>query len=266
MKQNNIYLSNSNMQVFMNCRKKYRYKYIEKKKSEGTIANKFLSFGNSIHSTLAQFNKITSEEYRNEANLHKLLRRNWIRDGYESIEEEREYGLRGLNMLSQYCHDPKDQGKENLIIEEMIKKDMGAGVVLTGKLDKVYLRNDNLIETIDYKTGAKVEPIGLVQLPIYILLTQEKLGCYPDIVSYYYLSYNYKMEIEVTDELINEVKAFIEDMSSQISDEKEFPCKPNEYCNVNCEFFEKCVEAKDFNSIIINIINSINEEMNNRLF
>ena len=266
MKQKNIFISNSNMQVFLNCRKKYRYKYIEKKKTEGSGSNKFLSFGTSIHTTLAQFNKITSDEYRSEANLHKLLRKNWIRDGFESIEEEREYGLRALDMLSQYFNDPKDQGKQNLIIEEMIKKDMGGGVVLTGKLDKVYLRNDNLIETIDYKTGAKVEAVSLVQLPIYILLTQEKLGCYPDIISYYYLSNNYKMEVKVTDDLIYEVKSFIEDISSQISDEKEFHCRPTEYCSVNCEYFEKCDAAKDSNSIIINMINSINGKVNNMVF
>lgn len=254
-----LYLSNSKIQVFMNCKKKYKHKYIEKLNTGERISSKYLSFGNSIHMTLAQFNNITNPQYRTLDNLHKLLRKNWSRDGYESIEEEREYGLKALEMLTNYFKDPKDQGKENLVVEEMIKQEVDNRYVLAGKLDKVYRRHDNLIETMDYKTGNTIEQFNKLQLPIYALLTKEKLGYYPDTISYYYLAHNIKTEMEVTKELIDEAIKILEDVYQQLYTERAFPPSPSEYCQNTCEYFEHCNDAKDHNSIVVKILKTLDE-------
>ena len=189
-----LYLSSSNIQVFLSCKKKYKYKYVEKVNTNSKIQSKHLSFGNSIHAALAQFNMLTDKHYRTEGNLHTLLRKNWKREGYASIEEEREYGLKALDMLSNYFNNPQDQGQKNLLVEEMIRKDMDGKFILSGKLDKVYVREDGLLETIDYKTGNTIEALTGIQMPIYILLTHEKVGRFPDVISYYYIAHGKKIE------------------------------------------------------------------------
>jgi len=230
-------------------------------KSNKESSSKYLSFGNSIHTTLAQFNHITTQEYRTLESLHKLLRKNWIRDGYESREEEREYGLKALEMLENYFNEPRDQGKKNMLIEEMIRMDMGGKYILTGKLDKVYLREDEKIETTDYKTGNTIEVFNKLQLPIYILLTKEKTGHYPDIISYYYLVHNKKIEMEVTKELIDEVVHMLGNIYEQMSAEKEYSCSPSEYCENTCEYFENCNEAKDTDAIMISLLRELDHEV-----
>ena len=259
MYKSKIYLSSTNIQTFLNCKRKFKYKYVDRVKVETKIASKYLSFGNSIHSTLAQFNKITDEKYRSVENLHALLRKNWKREGYSSIDEEREYGLKALDMLSNYLNDPKDQGQKNIIIEEMIRKDMDGKFILNGKLDKVYLREDNQLETVDYKTGNTIEGINKIQIQIYILLTKEKTGRYPDIVSYYYMAHNKKIEQKVTKELIDEITEILWDVYHRISIEKEYPCNPNFNCESTCEYYDICEGAKDENLVVINSLREIKD-------
>lgn len=260
MSRNKLYLSSTNMQVFLNCKRKYKYKYIDRMNTKVKIQSKYLSFGSSIHMALAQFNRITDKQYRTIDNLHMLLRKNWRREGYVSLDEEREYGMKALAMLSNYFNNPQEQGQKNMIIEEMIKKDMEDKFILCGKLDKVYLRNDGLIETVDYKTGNTIEPLNKLQMPIYILLTKEKLGRYPDIISLYYMARNKKIEQKVTDEFVNDVLGCLWDLYEMISNEREFPCNPTKNCINMCEYYEMCNEAKDHNFIIINMLKRLKEE------
>jgi len=114
-------------------------------------------------------------------------------------------------------------------------------------LDKSYLRSDNAIETIDYKTGKNIESIDTLQMPIYLLLTKAKLGCFPDVVSYYYLAHNKKVSQEVTEDYIKESLDFLLEISNKIMEEKKYLCTPTTYCSTHCEYFHNCAEAKDSN-------------------
>lgn len=207
MSNKKLYLSNTSIKTFLKCKRKFKYKYLDKIRAETNKSNKYLSFGNSIHKTLADFNSIKDSKYRNLDILQNLLRRNWIREGYESIAEEKEFGLRGLDMLSSYYSNPLDDGKQNLLIEEKIYKNNG-DYILCGKLDKVFVNKDDCVEIIDYKTGSSVVPIDTLQLPIYLILAKEKLGYYPAAISLYYLSKNKKI-FEKIDE--NFIKLYTKD-------------------------------------------------------
>lgn len=251
-----LFLSNSSIQVFLQCKRKYKFTYIDKINQGTKTANKHLSFGQSIHAALASFNMITDPAYRTEQNLHNLLRKNWFRVGYQSVEEERGYGLKALEMLTTYYNNPLDQGKKNLIIEEMVKRDMNDRFILCGKLDKVYLRDDDSIEVVDYKTGNLLEHEDEfkvdIQLSIYVLLAEKKLGRYPKTVSYYYLSSNRKITREITEENIEEIIGFIWGVYEEIARETQYPCTPTSYCTSSCDYFELCDSLVDKNEIVIN--------------
>lgn len=259
MRNNKMYLSHTGIKTFCQCKQRFKYKYITKMCDGSSKPNKYISFGNSIHMTMADFNIIPSIDLKTLDNLHNLLRKNWIREGYETIDEERKFGLRGLDMLSNYYHEPKDIGTENLIIEEMLKMDLDNNFILCGKLDKVYITNTGGIEVLDYKTGENVSPIDQLQLTIYIILANDKLGDYPSTASFYYLGSNKKVVQEVTRNLIEESNRLIYVLGEHISKEKDFSSNPTIYCKNNCPYFQVCNDAKDINLIALNNLkNSVN--------
>lgn len=243
MEKPKLYLSCSSIQTFITCKRKFQYKYIEKIKMDQGNSNKYISFGQSIHSALKEFNLIANEEDKTLEKLLKLFRKNWIRKGYSSIEEEIEFGKKGIAMLTSYFNDPKDESKKILMVEEMIYKDIDGEFILCGKLDKVYVHKDNSTETIDYKTGSTISVIDNLQLPIYLLLTHEKLGHYPDIVSFYFLQPNRKVSREVDMDYIEEAIELVKEAGLTICCETEYPCTITPNCKDGCEYFLICNEA-----------------------
>ncbi|MBM7615738.1 PD-(D/E)XK nuclease family protein [Alkaliphilus hydrothermalis] len=148
-----------------------------------------IAFGNSIHTTLADYNQVTNKGFKRLDLLHTLLHKNWISDGYGSPIEEKEFWNRGLGLLNTYHHNPLDQDVKNLIIESMLYKETD-NFILCGKLDKVYERSDHVIEVLDYKTGSLMTPMGHIQLLLYLILTEANLGVRPQAASLYYLPEN----------------------------------------------------------------------------
>lgn len=255
MSYKKLYLSNTSIKTYLTCKKKFKLKYVDKVQTEQNKSNKYMSFGNSMHLALADFNMITDTKYKTLEVLHNLLRKNWVRDGYESIEEEREFGKKGLDMLSTYYNNPKDIGNKNLIIEKMIYKECG-DYILCGKLDKVY-EHDDLVEIQDYKTGQKISQIDNIQLPLYLILANHQLNYYPSIVSLYYLAHNKKNITKVDTEFIEKSTNFIYSLCNTICSEVNFEASPNSYCNLNCEYYNICEEAKDESMMIINSLKQI---------
>ena len=205
-----------------------------------------------MHATLAAWNQLNNKEYLTLEYLHMLLRRNWIRIGYESIEKERTFGLRGLKMLSEYFYNPLDQGKENLIVEKFIKVDLDDSFTLCGKLDKSYRHLDNTIEVLDYKTGASMVPFDILQLYIYSLLCKGQLGAYPQTVSYYFLANNRKETWEVTEDFLAEGRGIYLEVIERIKKETNYAPNPSINCKTNCPYIEKCDTARDSSHLIIN--------------
>ncbi|MTI67510.1 MAG: PD-(D/E)XK nuclease family protein [Firmicutes bacterium] len=256
---NKLYLSNSSIKTFLKCKQKFKFKHIDKIDTGKKTESKYMSFGNSMHAALADYNNITNPQYKTLKNLHNLLRKNWIREGYETIEEEKSYGEMGLNMLTQYYNDRKDKEIENYIIEDMVFKNM-KDYVLCGKLDKVYLREDKKVEVLDYKTGKTSGLIDKIQLPIYLILTKEKLNYYPDIISIYYLKSNKKLNKALNKDTIKKATESILKLCEVIKNEKNYDASPNAYCKKYCEYFDICEAAKNKNQNIINELDQLEKE------
>jgi len=235
--------------MFKSCKRKYKYKYVDRVPNPvAATPNKYLSFGQSIHKSLAKYNMIEDEKLRTLHILHNLLRSVWIREGYENRDEERDFGLKGLKILTDYFYNPLDKSKEVLLVERMIKKDMG-DFILCGVLDKGFKSLRDTLEVTDYKTGDKIDQpdeftIDL-QLPIYTILAKEVLGDYPSIVSYYYLSQHKKIERKITNSNIDKIVETLWDIYEEIINEKDFPCSPNSYCSMSCDYSNICEGAND---------------------
>lgn len=159
------------------------------------------------------------------------------------MEDEENYLLKAEKMLKNYCEDRKDLG--NIILsEEFVRHDIGRNLNLCGKLDKVYGNENNKVEILDYKTGESYSPIidlhNDIQLPIYLLLLRYRLGTFPQVISYYYISFNSKVSLEVTKEIIEYCLSQLKNVISEIYYETDFQCNPTPRCQTGCEFFQHC--------------------------
>lgn len=212
-----ILLSNTSINTFYNHKDSYKKKYIEKVNFPPK-KNKNLSFGYSLHSALNEFNILNEKEQTLKA-LERLLNKNWIIEGYNSTEEMLNNFIRAKNMLANYFNDRKDLGK-TLLNEEMVYYNVNNSLTICGKIDRVFINSDGKIELLDYKTGINnnlmIDINTDVQLPLYIVLLKHRLNIVPDIISYYYLTSNTKISLEITEDVINicldRLKSIIADM------------------------------------------------------
>lgn len=212
-----ILISNTSINTFYNHKGEYKKKYIEQVKSP-TKSSKNLSFGNSLHSSLNEFNLLNTEEQTLIA-LERILNKNWITDGYSSTEEMLNNFIRAKNIFSNYFKNRKDFGK-TLLSEDMVYYNVNNSLTICGKIDRVFINNDGKIELVDYKTGNNtnlmIDINTDIQLPLYIVLLKHRLNIVPDIISYYYLTSNSKISLEITEDVINicleRLKTIIADM------------------------------------------------------
>ncbi len=144
------YLSYSQIQTFLTCPLHYKAKYILKIPTPTSAAQ---SFGSSIHLALDQFYKDP------EQGLVPLLEREWIRQGYESKEQESLYLAKGKKILNEYLDNQYDPKSKTIMLEQKFILPLrlqGRFLKIGGKIDRVDQTPDGGIEIIDYKTGAKV--------------------------------------------------------------------------------------------------------------
>lgn len=242
--------------MFLTCKRRFKYKYIDKLQGVEVAPSKYLAFGNSLHTTLAKYNSLTQAEHRTLENLHKLLRANWVREGYKSLDEERSYGQKALEMLTKYYLEPHDQGVQGLGIEKMVRMDVNENFSLCGKVDRIIRRDDNSVETLDYKTSSTIKsidnPLEDLQLPIYTLLTEHLLGAYPKYVSYYYLVPNKKVTQIIDSNSIQHSIGKLLSVFEEIRNEEVYDYSPTTYCAKNCEYHEICEGANDLDALVAN--------------
>lgn len=258
MTNKKLYLSSTSIKTYLTCKKRFKLKHIDKLSIEESTTSHYMSFGNSMHMTLADYNMIADQKYKTLEVLHNLLRKNWISEGYSNIEEEKIFGQKGLEMLTNYYDFPQDHGSKNLIIEKMIFKDCDS-FTLCGKLDKVYEDDSGEIEILDYKTGQTISGIDQLQLPIYLILAESRLNYYPSKISLYYLTHNKKITQSVDESLITRSTNHVLDICSKIANETSYEACPSSYCSTNCEYYETCEEAKDENIMVINSLRELSQ-------
>lgn len=216
-----LLISNSSINTFYNNKSTYVDKYVKRSIPTSSLKSKNLSFGSSIHEALNEFNLLDDNEKTLDT-IQRLLNKNWIIDGYNSTSEMLDEFMRAKVLLTNYFNDRKDCGKL-LLAEEMIFYNVNTNLSVCGKIDKVFINSNGKIELLDYKTGNNVNLMidvnTDIQLPLYIVLLKHRLNIVPDIVSYYYLSNNTKVSLELTPDIvdicISRLKSIINDMHKE---------------------------------------------------
>ncbi|MFN3966950.1 MAG: diguanylate cyclase [Endomicrobiia bacterium] len=235
------YLSYSALSTYQQCPLKFKFEYIDYLGEIYRQERPYLSFGNSLHSTLAKFFQIKDTKQRTLDSLYSLLKKNWISKGYSSIEEETEYRQLAFSILEHF-YETADLTIQPLYIEEFFKLPI-KDFFLTGKIDRIDPLPEGGIEIIDYKTGkflpTQEEIKDDFQLRIYALASLKKYGLLPKKVSIYCLERNIKFSTEFQEEKINKTLEEIIQLYDRISQDKTFQPVKNHFCPA-CDYLVIC--------------------------
>ena len=237
-------LSYSQINTYQQCPLKYKYHYILQIPRP---PKHYLSFGQSLHTTLDQFAKKYKERLQTVqfSDLLDLYVRSWLKEGYEDEKEEKDYWETGKGILFAFLTQIKKQNPRIIDTEKRFKLNFDE-FKLAGVIDRIDERKGEWV-IIDYKTGKEEKPHFMkedLQLPIYSLAAQEIFGKKVRKVGRYYLKTLNEIIIEFSDDELEQSKDNVETIAKQMFADEEFAPKTSILCNY-CDFKDICPKMQN---------------------
>ncbi|PIR79950.1 MAG: hypothetical protein COU25_02695 [Candidatus Levybacteria bacterium CG10_big_fil_rev_8_21_14_0_10_35_13] len=238
------YITYSNLQMFDICPLHYKAKVIFNIPTPIAFVQ---SFGISLHNTLYKFYKMVQEDKKPKiSDLKKILKAEWISDGYFNNKHENERLIQAYNILEKFYKTEHNPSVKPLGIEFPFSFMLKSGVKVSGKIDRIDKKGKG-IEIIDYKTGEdnpKADKAHELQMAIYALaatkVKDELLNRNPkDItLTLYFLERGTKKSKSFSKE---DLEKFEDELMEKIKEieESDFKCSGNVLCK-NCEFKMLC--------------------------
>ncbi len=175
--------------IYRQCPRRYKYHYVDRLIREYRKPWPWLTMGENVHSTLADFLGIIPEEERTIETIEYLLRKKWrqSRQGFANREEEREWGEKALAQLRWFVNTQRID-VQPFLLERFHEAPITEDLILNGKIDRIDQIDDGSLHVIDYKTGSMAEKIDTFQLLVYALILSRTLSYPVSKASYLYLA------------------------------------------------------------------------------
>jgi RecB family exonuclease len=228
--------------VFDTCRLRYRYQYLDRVPARLRPQD---TAGSLLHRVLCDFFSKVPVEERTGDRLIGLFEAGWdaLSPRYlrmEVVERLRESALEQLRLFAQ----TEDLGAEPFAVEPYFQVEMGPGVTLFGRVDRIDEEEDGSLHLIDYKTGADEKEVDARQLRLYAIMAEESLGKPVTRLSFWYLDSGKTSTVEFTDE--DRRKARLELMAAvdEMDQVSEFPANIGRHCDY-CPYLYACAERDE---------------------
>ncbi|NUR81599.1 MAG: PD-(D/E)XK nuclease family protein [Dermatophilaceae bacterium] len=141
----------SRLNTWLDCRRRYRFTYLDRPQPSKGPAWAHNSVGASVHNALAAWWREPYER-RTPLTAAILLTNGWITEGFRDAEQSAEWLGRARDLVSGYVAtlDPADDpvGVERTVATRT------KVVALSGRIDRLDRRGDELV-VVDYKTGRR---------------------------------------------------------------------------------------------------------------
>lgn len=263
------WLSFSQLAGFQTCPLQYKFNFLLRIPHKGKAV---FSFGSAIHNTLDKFTKKWLEKAQgleqvslfeqgkekknnkenkkdigikeeNLVSLDELLeiyQQSWIDEWFDSAEHQKEYYLKGKQILKDFYRDFIKNTPKIKCSEASFKLKI-QDFMLKGKIDRIDEIKDGL-EIIDYKTGKAKEKLSTddkFQLLIYQLAAKQVFpGEKIAKLSYYYLNEGKKLSFIGDEKDLEKIEEKVQRLGEQIQ-KSEFLAKPGMMCRY-CDFKDIC--------------------------
>ena len=248
--------SHSALGTYRTCPRKFAFAYLERPDiTKPVTADAYM--GNAVHRTLRElYHAATYGKVLPFEQVAAIYDRQWETEEQRHITVVNEnlgvddYIRAGRDMLK-VCYDhyhPFDQGK-TLALESNLRFTLpGTAFKFSATVDRLWRRDDGVVEIADYKTGSYLpkggrDPAFYYQMGIYQLAVEDN---YPDFgeieVAQYFLRMDekltYKFAADEMDELVSELRDTVAETlhAARLND---FPTNESNLCNY-CEYFDIC--------------------------
>lgn len=243
--------SNSRLSTFSQCKKKYKFKYIdrEEKDFENTVE---AFMGDIVHRALEKIYKDLKYEKVNtlkeiEQWYHDTWEEEWSEDILivKSEYSEKNYKKKGLSMLRQYYEEYAPFTQQKTIgLETYYLYDLDEENSYHIRIDRLSLTDDGVYQIRDFKTANNLPPRKKfeedTQLATYALGVKEM---YPDAeeieLIWHYLAFNKEIKIKVTDEMLERVEKDLLQRIETVESTTKHPPTKSPLCDY-CAYKSRC--------------------------
>ena len=243
--------SYSQLHTYEDCPRKYEYSYVLRVPQK---PNSSLSFGTTIHNTLKELytalkhSKEGLEGVYASPTLEDLLgfyEKNWVSTGYESTKQEQLRKEEGKKILEEYYNKMYSEQQKPLKLEESFSVHFGESV-FAGKIDRIDIVGDEgEVCIVDYKTGKVKSEANIkkdLQLPLYAVFAQEKLGLNVVGAKYVFVESMEEIEVDISQKRKDLAKEKLLEAIENIR-ERKFTATPGFGCNF-CDYNSVCEFAE----------------------
>ncbi len=242
-----LYISYTSLNDFIKCPRSYYLKNIYRNPQNGfkmQIASPYLTLGATVHDTIKWF--LECEDKPTQDEVMDKFRNLWRkyqgkRGGFNSKEEEANFGNRGLKMMENFFKNWPILGQSAPKVD-FPKYHLFDDVVLIGNFDYIEERDDGTLQVVDFKTGAHDEDSPL-QLYMYAILAEVNLGKEVSAAGFWYLDREDQPKDIVLDPLEPKLEWLIEKAL-----ELKKALKKNEWVCIKGE--QLCRDCRDYQALI----------------
>ncbi len=211
------------------------------------IASPYLSLGSTVHDSIKWFldmhGQVTKEQ------LIGKFRNFWLKyrgkkGGFESREQEGDFGKRGLKMLDNFFANAQILEKTTHQVN-FPKLNLFEDVILMGNFDFVGEKEDGSLHVVDFKTGANDEKDPM-QLYIYAILAEANLEKSVSSASFWYLDRDDKPKEIVLDPLEGKLE-WLKEKGQQLKkaiDEGTWVCVKGDQMCRDCRDYQAIIDSK----------------------
>ncbi|MCK2213020.1 PD-(D/E)XK nuclease family protein [Actinomadura sp. ATCC 31491] len=141
----------SRLNAWLDCRRRYRFSYLDRPQPSKGPAWAHNSVGASVHNALAGWWREPYER-RTPLTAAVLLTNGWITEGFKDAEQSARWLARARDLVSGYVTtlDPAD---EPVGVERTVATRTKV-IAVSGRIDRLDRRGDELV-VVDYKTGRR---------------------------------------------------------------------------------------------------------------
>jgi putative RecB family exonuclease len=243
-----IRLSVSKCKCFAQCKKQFKFNYIDKLPK---IDKPYLIFGTVCHKILEDFHNIYINGCQEPKNkVMSTVYKSTIKEYKEKLTPEMNKECFDIiNSYLKLISDPKEiLAKPVLACEKLFNLTLpGAQIILNGAIDRIQIDDDGILHVADYKTTKNKK---YLEGDWFQLLTYAYVLCCEDPTltkvraSYVLLKHGFEcLSIEFPIKEIISIKDKFIKYAEQIQNETEFPATTSFLC-AYCDFLNLCEEGK----------------------